>query len=485
VLDGKLGQVVHVEASDDGEELHGIVAIPKWLDSVLDERKVSATWDRATKTLKGLALVRNPRVSDAALMAAFTAAGGCKDCPDTAAEPDAVMASNCQTVDGKCYPKSDWAYTPSDTPSDWKIRLTDTPGGDPDPGIVGAAAAALSSGGFRGQKADIPSSDLPTVKRKVRAAWKKANPGKSNDDMPESIRMSQSEELSEALEAAFAPARHQTPEGQAQIQQLHDLSARYGAVCKASNTAKMASSSEAKAIQGIHDAAMAAGAMCSKVGNGGSPMYSPFSGKNQGGSKMSTVFERFMAWMGSEAPDGQPDPPQPVTAGTEKPKEATMSNEAKNEAQEREARLYAELAAEREKSARLERERIHERAVAFSDKTLKADKRILPASTEALTVLFEQLAIADNKMPAVTFSDGSTDTYVGLLSKFVATLPKSPLTEELLSGSLHETIVALANRQEAVTPDTDRQLSREELDAMLAKLPTGRSMLSERRKNGA
>src|SRR5205085_11869415 len=54
-----------------GDELHGIVALPKWLDGALDERKVSATWDRETKTLAGLALVRNPRVSDAALMAAF------------------------------------------------------------------------------------------------------------------------------------------------------------------------------------------------------------------------------------------------------------------------------------------------------------------------------------------------------------------------------------------------------------------------------
>jgi hypothetical protein len=312
--------------------------------------------------------------------------------------------------------------------------------------------------------------------------------------MPESIKMSQSEELSEALEAAFAPARHQTPEGQAQIQQLHDLSARYGAVCKASNTAKMASSSEAKAIQGIHDAAMQAGAVCSRVGAGG--MASPYfnSGvscppwlKKFGERRMSRL-EEFVAWLKGDEGEGGGSgaaAPPPITTEQPKPKEATMSNDAKNEAQEREARLYAELAAEREKSARLERERIHERAVAFSDKTLKADKRILPASTEALTVLFEQLAIADNKMPAVTFSDGSTDTYVGLLSKFVATLPKSPLTEELLSGSLHETIVALANRQEAVTPDTDRQLSREELDAMLAKLPTGRSMLAERRKNGA
>lgn len=74
VLQGKLGTVRRVWA--DGEALMGEVALPAWLDAVLDEgsRKVSATWDRATKTLQGLALVRTPRVSDAALMAAFSAA---------------------------------------------------------------------------------------------------------------------------------------------------------------------------------------------------------------------------------------------------------------------------------------------------------------------------------------------------------------------------------------------------------------------------
>lgn len=81
-LSGKLGELVSVEASDDGTELHGIVALPKWLDNVLDERKVSTTWLRDKKILTGLALVRNPRVSDAALMAAFSAAGGDCGCDD-------------------------------------------------------------------------------------------------------------------------------------------------------------------------------------------------------------------------------------------------------------------------------------------------------------------------------------------------------------------------------------------------------------------
>lgn len=71
LLDGQLGELVSVSCSEDNQELHGIVALPKWLDEMLPERKVSATWDRQTKQLVGLALVRHPRVEDAALMAAF------------------------------------------------------------------------------------------------------------------------------------------------------------------------------------------------------------------------------------------------------------------------------------------------------------------------------------------------------------------------------------------------------------------------------
>ncbi len=75
ILDGKLGKLEAVALGADGWSLIGTVRLPKWLDKQLGEaeRKVSATWDRATKKLTKLALVRNPRVKDAALMAAFMA----------------------------------------------------------------------------------------------------------------------------------------------------------------------------------------------------------------------------------------------------------------------------------------------------------------------------------------------------------------------------------------------------------------------------
>ncbi len=83
------------------------------------------------------------------------------------------------------FPASDYAYVPdSEKPSTWKLRLTSTPGGSPDPQIVGAAIAALGKG-FRGNKVQIPETDLAAVKSKVKAAWIKANPEKNpKKDMP-------------------------------------------------------------------------------------------------------------------------------------------------------------------------------------------------------------------------------------------------------------------------------------------------------------
>ena len=94
-----------------------------------------------------------------------------------------------KTEDGKAFQSKDYAYVPDpDSPSTWKLRLTDTPGGAPSPRIVGAAIAALGPGGFRGQKVQIPSSEMAAVKRKVRAAWKKLNPDADPEDVPAAIR---------------------------------------------------------------------------------------------------------------------------------------------------------------------------------------------------------------------------------------------------------------------------------------------------------
>lgn len=93
-----------------------------------------------------------------------------------------------KTEGGSKFPASDYAYVPDKAkPSTWKLRLTSTPGGKPDPRIVGAAVAALGPG-FRGQKVQLPSSDRAAVISRVRAAWLKANPNKTKDDLPSVLK---------------------------------------------------------------------------------------------------------------------------------------------------------------------------------------------------------------------------------------------------------------------------------------------------------
>lgn len=78
-----------------------------------------------------------------------------------------------KSEDGKGYPASAYAYAPDpEKPSDWKLRLWEDPEKKVTRAQLGRAAAALSPGGFRGQKVDIPSADLPSVKRKIRSAYK-------------------------------------------------------------------------------------------------------------------------------------------------------------------------------------------------------------------------------------------------------------------------------------------------------------------------
>ena len=121
-----------------------------------------------------------------------------------------VLKAETKHENGKDFRASDYAYVPDRSkPSTWKLRLTNTPGGSPDPRIVGAAVAALGKG-FRGQKVQIPSGDLARVKAKVRSAYRKANPEK---ELPEILKSDEDldgfnldaeilkAELDEALEA--------------------------------------------------------------------------------------------------------------------------------------------------------------------------------------------------------------------------------------------------------------------------------------------
>ena len=104
-----------------------------------------------------------------------------RDGDDVALDALENVEKDGKTRGGVTYPKGDWAFTPTDKPSDWKLRIYDH--GKPDSGIVGAAVAALGKG-FRGKKVQIPAEALSGVKAKVRAAWKAANPGRGGEELP-------------------------------------------------------------------------------------------------------------------------------------------------------------------------------------------------------------------------------------------------------------------------------------------------------------
>lgn len=73
---------------------------------------------------------------------------------------------------------SDFAYVPDkDKSSTWKLNISSSR-------HVAAAVAALGKG-FRGQKVQIPSADLPAVKSKVKSAYKKYFP---KNDLPDILK---------------------------------------------------------------------------------------------------------------------------------------------------------------------------------------------------------------------------------------------------------------------------------------------------------
>lgn len=68
-LKGKLGRLETV--STDGKTLFGNVRLPKWLDRILPEKKVSVSLDRSEPKVNELSFVTKSRIADAALFSAY------------------------------------------------------------------------------------------------------------------------------------------------------------------------------------------------------------------------------------------------------------------------------------------------------------------------------------------------------------------------------------------------------------------------------
>jgi hypothetical protein len=95
-----------------------------------------------------------------------------------------------KTEDGHDYPPEAYAYVPDpEKPSTWKLRLWEDPEKKETANQTGMAADALGPGLF-GNPAKIPEKDLPAVKAKVLAAWKKTHQDEKDDDIPEQLKKS-------------------------------------------------------------------------------------------------------------------------------------------------------------------------------------------------------------------------------------------------------------------------------------------------------
>lgn len=92
-----------------------------------------------------------------------------------------------KTEGGKKFPKSAYLYTPSDNPSEWKLRIQDM-SGKVTKEQLGAAAAAFSAGGFRGNRVKLPAESVASVKAKLRSEYKKL--GVKPEEMPDSVKES-------------------------------------------------------------------------------------------------------------------------------------------------------------------------------------------------------------------------------------------------------------------------------------------------------
>lgn len=92
-----------------------------------------------------------------------------------------------KTEGGVKFYASDYAYVPdASKPSTWKLRLAEDRPGNVTVAQLGRAAAAFSSGGFRGNRVQLPKGAVAAAKSKIRAAYRKL--GVKEDDVPDSVK---------------------------------------------------------------------------------------------------------------------------------------------------------------------------------------------------------------------------------------------------------------------------------------------------------
>lgn len=106
--------------------------------------------------------------------------------------------------DGQVYPVEAYAYVPDPgKPATWKVRLWEST----DLGVTKAqlarAAASLTSGGYNGERADIPPEAVPLARTRIREAYRQI--GITEDQMPKSLS-----DMERTLVAEYIPLSEAT-----------------------------------------------------------------------------------------------------------------------------------------------------------------------------------------------------------------------------------------------------------------------------------
>lgn len=282
-------------------------------------------------------------------------------------------------------------------------------------------------------------------------------------------------------------ARHDTPQGQNAMQGLHDYAAAAGAVCNAPN-ARMSSKHESKAIQAVHDMTTEHGAKCAS-----GPRSSYFAAgeiaaiDNESaapGEITQTVpkgkpMSKF-AWLTAMFTKAGVEPPtteQLAELSAPDPASATKI-----------ADLEAQITALKTDSTVSFAAMVDDRAAAFADGVIQA-KKALPAERSSIIVAFTQAAKDDAAHPAtVQFSkigaDGKaavvTGSRVNAIEALYEARPAHTLTREMLKEAMESgDLVQFINRQSAPDAEAEKPMDEKRYKALMSATPFGTAVLKE------
>lgn len=283
-----------------------------------------------------------------------------------------------------------------------------------------------------------------------------------------------------AVMSAYADfaKRHDTPEGQSAIQQIHDMAGRAGAKCQ---PAQMHSGHEVSGLQKIHDMSVDHGATCSSTRNP-KPYYFSRAGKSGAGqeNKMSLAkkFVAFMRGEGYQVPEedleGAETPAAPAASSTPAAPSAEFTA-AQKQIEELTAKMSA-IAAEKRRGE----------AETFAAAVIASGKAT-PAESKGIVADYVQAATDDEAHPAtVNFDLGGeakTGSRVDALKARFANRPAHVLFGQALPAS--EGTQAIYSR--AITPDpsADRKLDlndaadKAEYERLLNMTPAGQAVFAK------